>query len=611
MATDTVCGMKAVEEKGISSEYQQPRYYFSAQLCKNAFEKAPQKYISPIKFNASPHVENDVKIAYFSMEIGIDSQIPTYGGGLGILAGDTLKSCADMRVPVVGVTLLYRMGYFYQKIDDLGNQQELPIAWNPQDHLRRLDVTVEVGIEGRNVRIGAWRYDIEGVTGFKVPILFLDANIEGNQASDKILADYLYGGDPRHRLSQEIILGIGGVRILRKLGYKNVQRYHMNEGHAALLVLELLRESETKDKTDWDFESVRHSCIFTTHTPVPAGHDQFDYQLVKSVMGEPLPLGVIQMLAGADALNMTLLALNMSHYVNGVAKRHAEISKEMFPTYTIDSITNGVHSWTWTSDSFRALFEKHIPGWRADPLSLRYSLSIPKDEIWNAHTESKRRLIDHINEMTNAGLDYETLTIGFARRATPYKRADLLFTDLEKLRQIAKNAGKLQFVFAGKAHPKDNPGKDLIRKIIAASRQLGADVPVIYLPNYDMDMARMLVAGADLWLNTPRKPMEASGTSGMKAAHNGVPSFSVLDGWWLEGHIEGITGWSIGSTAPFSNEDNAEAAELYDKLEKVILPLYYNNRDKWIDIMRHSIAVNASFFNTHRMVQQYVINAYL
>jgi starch phosphorylase len=611
MQTDPVCGMPANEEKGIFSEYQGTRYYFCSQLCKSTFEKDPQKHTGPFQKLESPHMGSEVKIAYFSMEIGIDSQIPTYSGGLGVLAGDTLKSCADLKVPIVGVTLLYRMGYFYQKLDDLGNQQESPMAWNPKDHLQRLDATVEVGIEGKNVKIGVWRYDIEGVTGHKVPVFFLDTNVEPNAEGDKTLTDFLYGGDQRHRLSQEIILGIAGIRMLNRLGYKNIRRYHMNEGHAALLILELLRESKTHQKADFDYDSVKHSCIFTTHTPVPAGHDKFDYQLIKSVVGESFPPETLRMLGGEDALNMTLLALNMSHYVNGVAKRHGEISREMFPTYSIDAITNGVHSWTWMSDGFRTLFEKHISGWRADPLSLRYSLSIPKEEIWNAHEQAKRHLIDHINQTTNAGLDYETFTIGFARRATSYKRADLVFSNLDKLKQIAKNAGKLQFVFAGKAHPKDNPGKDLIKKIITASRQLGADVPVIYLPNYDMEMARMLVSGVDLWLNTPRKPMEASGTSGMKAAHNGVPSFSVLDGWWLEGHIEGVTGWSIGSSAPFSNEDNAEAAELYNKLEYVILPLYYNSRDRWIDIMRHSIAVNASFFNTHRMVQQYVINAYL
>ena len=611
MTIDPVCGMKASEELGIFSEYQGKRYYFCSQLCKASFEKAPQKYIGLFKQAVLPHIESNVRIAYFSMEIGIDSQIPTYSGGLGILAGDTLKACADMRVPVVGVTLLYRKGYFHQKLDTDGNQQELPMEWNPENHLRRLPATTDVSIEGRTVKIGVWRYDIEGVAGFKVLVLFLDTNIADNTPGDRALSDYLYGGDKRYRFSQEVVLGVGGVRMLRQLGYKNIRRYHMNEGHASLLVLELLRESKTNEQADFDYESVRHSCIFTTHTPVPAGHDKFDYQLVKSIMGDSFPLDFIRMLGGDDALNMTLLALNMSHYVNGVAKRHGEISREMFPTYTIDSITNGVHSYTWTNDSFRTLLGKHIPGWRADPLSLRYCLSIAKEEIWQTHTESKRRLIDHINQITNAGLDYETLTIGFARRATPYKRADLTFTDPQKLRQISKTVGKLQFVFAGKAHPKDEAGKYLIRKIIAASRELGADVAVIYLPNYDMDMARMLVSGVDLWLNTPRKPMEASGTSGMKAAHNGVPSLSVLDGWWLEGHIEGVTGWSIGTSAPFSNEDNAEAAELYSKLEYVIVPMYYNNRDRWIDVMRHSIAVNASFFNTHRMVQQYVINAYL
>jgi starch phosphorylase len=611
MTIDPVCGMKASEEPGIFTEYQGKRYYFCSQMCKANFEKAPQKYLSPFKKVESLHVESDVKIAYFSMEIGIDSQIPTYSGGLGILAGDTLKACADMRVPIIGITLLYRKGYFHQNLDIDGNQQELPMEWNPEDHLRRLPAIIDVSIEGRTVKIGVWRYAIEGVTGFKVPVLFLDTNIEGNAPGDKALCDYLYGGDERNRLSQEVILGVGGVKMLRQLGYKNIQRYHMNEGHAALLVLELLRESRTNEKPDFDYDSVRHSCIFTTHTPVPAGHDKFDYQLVKNILGETFPADTLRMLAGDDALNMTLLALNMSHYVNGVAKRHGEISREMFPTYTIDSITNGVHSYTWTCDSFRDLYEKHIPGWRADPLSLRYCLSIAKEKVWEAHAEAKKYLIFYINETTGAGLDYEALTIGFARRATSYKRADLIFADPEKLRQISKNAGKLQFVFAGKAHPKDMEGKELIKRIIAISRQMGADVPIIYLPDYDMDMARMLVSGVDLWLNTPRKPMEASGTSGMKAAHNGVPSFSVLDGWWLEGHIEGITGWSVGTTASFSNEDNAEAAELYAKLEHVIVPMYYNNRDRWIDVMRHSIAVNASFFNTHRMVQQYVINAYL
>ncbi len=611
MATDPVCGMKVSEGTGLSSEYEGTRYYFCSPFCKDSFEKNPQRFIELLIKKAFWEAESKIKIAYFSMEIGVDSQIPTYSGGLGILAGDTLKACADMRIPVIGITLLYRKGYFYQELDGEGNQQELPVSWNPENYLRSLAETTEVNIEGRNVKVGVWLYTIEGVTGFKVPVLFLDTNVEANTPEDKAISDYLYGGDERYRLSQEIVLGVGGIRMLERLGHHNVQRYHMNEGHASLLILELLRKSKTDEVADWNYDLVRHSCVFTTHTPVPAGHDKFNYQLVKDVAGESFPADMLHMLGGSNILNMTLLALNMSHYVNGVAKRHGEISREMFPSYPIDSITNGVHSYTWVCDSFRSLYDEYVPGWQVDSSSLRYCLGIAKEKIWEAHMEAKGCLINHINQMTNVRLNCETMTIGFARRATLYKRADMLFTDLQKLRQISQKAGGLQLVFAGKAHPKDLSGKELIRKIVAASQQLGLDVPIVYLPNYEMDMSKLLVSGVDLWLNTPRKPMEASGTSGMKAAHNGVPSLSVLDGWWLEGHIEGVTGWSIGSTTPHSNEDSIEAAELYAKLEEVILPLYYKDRDKWIDVMRYAIAFNASFFNTHRMVQQYTVNAYL
>jgi starch phosphorylase len=611
MARDPVCGMKVDEGTELSSEYGGTRYHFCSPYCKDSFENNPQKFVTLLMEKSFWEAESKTKIAYFSMEIGIASCIPTYSGGLGVLAGDTLKACADMRIPVIGVTLLYRKGYFNQSLDGDGNQQELPISWNPENHLRLLAETTEVNIEGRRVKVGAWLYTIEGVTGFKVPLLFLDTNVEANTPEDKALCDYLYGGDERYRLSQEIVLGVGGIRMLERLGHHHVQRYHMNEGHASLLILELLRKSKTDERADWNYDSVRQSCVFTTHTPVPAGHDKFNYQLVNDVAGESFPSDMLHMLGGSDILNMTLLALNMSHYVNGVAKRHGEISREMFPSYPIDSITNGVHSYTWTCDSFRSLYDESVPGWRTDSSALRYCLGIAKEKIWEAHMEAKRYLIDHIDQMTHVKLNNKKMTIGFARRATPYKRADMLFTDLKKLQKICQQSGGLQFVFAGKAHPKDMAGKDLIKKIVAVSRQLGMDIPIVYLPNYDMDIARLLVSGVDLWLNTPRKPMEASGTSGMKAAHNGVPSFSVLDGWWLEGHIEGVTGWSIGSTTAHSNEDSAEAAELYAKLEDVIMPLYYNNKDKWIDVMRHTIAFNASFFNTHRMVQQYTVNAYL
>jgi len=612
MAKDLICGMTVKEEKGLRLEYQGQTYYFCSDFCKNLFEKDPERYVLLTRPCVAPGTKRERSIAYFSMEIAIDSRIPTYSGGLGILAGDTLRSCADLKVPVVGVTLLYEKGYFYQKLDDQGNQYELPVQWNPPDNLKPLPEKVEVQIEGRSVGVKAWQYDIAGITGCSLPVIFLDTDLKENSNYDRGITHCLYGGDEKYRFAQEIILGIGGIRMLRKLGYAGIKKYHMNEGHASLLVLELLRDRKESEEAGWDFEGVRESCVFTTHTPVPAGHDQFSYDLVKDFLREePVPFEIVKMLGGDGNLNMTLLALNLSHYVNGVAKKHGEVSRGMFPGYSIDSITNGVHSYTWTSESFRRLYDQYIPGWAVDSFSLRYSLGIPKQEIWNAHMESKKLLIDYVNKEKNVGMDYDTFTIGFARRATPYKRMHLVFSDIERLKHIAKEVGKIQFIFAGKAHPKDWPGKELIKKVFAVSNQLRESVNIVYLVNYDMEIGKMLISGVDLWLNTPQKPLEASGTSGMKAVHNGIPNFSVLDGWWIEGHIEGVTGWSIGSKLSESGDDQRDAQEIYDKLENIILPMYYKNRERWLDIMQHSIAFNASFFNTQRMVQQYVLNAYL
>ncbi|MFQ5867676.1 MAG: alpha-glucan family phosphorylase [bacterium] len=554
--------------------------------------------------------KKEKRIAYFSMEIGIDSKIPTYSGGLGILAGDTIKACADLNVPLVAVTLLYKKGHFYQKLDNQGQQKELPYEWNPKDFLTLLPKKVSVTIENRVVFIQAWQYRATGGSGYCVPIIFLDADIAPNSDYDRTLTDYLYGGDEKYRLAQEIILGIGGVRMLKELGYHRISRYHMNEGHASLLTLELLNERKRNREPIWDIDRVRRMCVFTTHTPVPEGHDQFSYDLVRQVVGKSMPIDLLKSIGGEDRLNMTLLALNLSHYVNGVAKEHGKVSQEMFPGYRIDSITNGTHSPTWVCESLKRLYDKYIPGWMKDPFTLRYALSIPKEEIWSAHQEAKKKLLDYVNEKTNVGMDYGTLTIGFARRATAYKRADLVFFDTNRLVNISENAGKIQLVFAGKAHPRDWPGKELIKRIVSVSKELKNNIKIVYLENYNMELGKMLVSGVDLWLNTPRKPQEASGTSGMKAAHNGVPSFSILDGWWIEGCIEGLTGWSIGSASDTESAEEGNAQCLYEKLEKVIIPLFYNNRQKWIDIMRHSIAINASFFNTHRMVQQYVLNAY-
>jgi starch phosphorylase len=545
------------------------------------------------------------KIAYFSMEIGIDEHIPTYSGGLGILAGDTIKSCADLNVPVVAVTLLSENGYFYQKIDENGNQIELPIQFVVSDFLKSLPTTTTIQVENRDVKLRAWYYPYKGLNDYIVPVFFLDTNIEDNSPWDRELTKHLYGGDHKYRLAQEIILGIGGVRMLQALSYDTIDKYHMNEGHAALGTLELYKRFQ-------DVEQVREQCVFTTHTPVAAGHDQFDLSIAKEMLGDLIPEFILNQVTFENKLNMTRLALYFSHYVNGVAKKHGEVSRIMFPGYSIDSITNGVHTRTWVSDPFQQLFDKHMPGWRSDPMMLRAAFSIDKNEIWDAHMEAKKKLIDFVNHRYNLGMNYDDFTIGFARRQTEYKRPDLLISDPERLMNIASNQGKIQLIYAGKAHPKDGSGKESIKKIYKIMKELNNDnIKIAFINNYDMRIGKLMTSGVDLWLNTPRRPMEASGTSGMKAAHNGVPQFSTLDGWWIEGRIENITGWAIGSRK--SNEkdsvDEDDRKYLYEKLEKIIIPKFYNDRDNWIRTMRSCIAINASFFNTDRIIQRYVLSA--
>jgi len=449
-------------------------------------------------------------------------------------------------------------------------------------------------------------------------VYLLDSDLSENSDGDRSLTHWLYGGDAHYRLCQEVVLGVGGVKMLRALGHDGLGRFHMNEGHASLLPLALLDERVQKTGrasfTQEDIEEVRRQCVFTTHTPVPAGHDQFPTDLLSRVLGRPEVAAMKAVFSWDNYLNMTYLALNLSHYVNGVANRHAEVLRQMFPQYRIDSITNGVHATTWTSQPFQELFDQHIPAWREENFTLRYALSIPPKEVWEAHHKAKRQLIDHVNRTTNVGMNVADLTIGFARRDATYKRGDLVFRDLERLKHIAANVGRIQIIYAGKAHPRDEAGKEVIKRIYQAGNSLKAYVKVAYLANYDWQLAQLLTAGVDVWLNTPQPPLEASGTSGMKAALNGVPSLSILDGWWIEGCIESVTGWAIGDLPNPANvsEDQSprDAASLYDKLEQVVVPLFYR-RDPFIDVMRHAIALNGSFFNTQRMVLQYVMKAYL
>lgn len=552
-------------------------------------------------------------VAYFTMEIGLDPRIPTYSGGLGILAGDTLKAAAALSVPIIGVTLLNEKGYFRQVLDEEGRQREEPVEWKAADFMKLKKPIVSVEVEEREVNIRAWEYIIHGRTGYKVPVYFLDTNLSSNDSSDRTITSFLYGGDQKFRLIQEIILGIGGVRMIEALGYSNILKYHMNEGHASLLTVELVERTGRPSGKKFDVESVRRKCIFTTHTPVPAGHDKFPQELVREVLGHECPHRIPDVFMDDGKMNMTLVALNLSQYINGVAKRHGEVTRTMFPNFPIDSITNGVHSGTWASEPFRHLFDKHIPGWEADPFTLRYALSIPEEEIWHTHQLAKEYLLQEVKEKTGKELEMDVFTIGFARRMTAYKRPNLLFQNMDKLLRVAERGGKFQLVFAGKAHPRDEEGKKLIQHIFAAARELEGKIEVAFIPNYDMRTGGLMTAGVDLWLNTPLRPREASGTSGMKACHNGVPSFSVLDGWWLEGCIEGVTGWSIGSWktgVEIEKDQRDDLDDLYNKLEYVILPKFYTSRDKWVKIMRNCIGLNASFFNTYRMIQQYITNAY-
>jgi starch phosphorylase len=552
------------------------------------------------------------RIAYFTMEIALRSDIPTYSGGLGVLAGDTVRSAADLELPLVTVSLASREGYFRQTIDANGRQLEAPDPWDPAQWAQPLQARVVVAIEGRDVWVGGWLYVLESYLGSRQPVILLDTDLADNTPEDRELTHHLYGGDGIYRLKQEMVLGIGGLRLLHALDFR-ISEYHLNEGHPALLALELLNlfAYPSRDlrpgESPYDVPRVRELCNFTTHTPVEAGHDKFPYPLVERVLGDVIDLPTLKRLAGEGELNMTRLALNTSEYINGVAKRHAETSNHLFPGYQVRAITNGVHPSAWTHSAFGKLYDGQLRGWRHEPeLLVRADCCIADDTLWQAHLEAKQALIEKVWEWSGVGLDPARFTMGFARRMTAYKRPELLFTDIERLRAIAKQR-PLQIVMAGKAHPRDEEGKRTIEMLHARIRELAGDITAVFLPNYDMAIAAALVSGVDVWLNTPLPPWEASGTSGMKATFNGVPNLSVLDGWWAEGCIEGITGWAIGDGGPGEND----AASLYDKLEKVVLPLYYDNRNGWISVMKGAITKNASYFNSHRMMRRYASDAYV
>jgi starch phosphorylase len=468
------------------------------------------------------HVEpftRQSRVAYFSMEIALQPEVPTYAGGLGVLAGDTVRSAADLEVPLVAVTLVSRRGYFRQELDAEGRQTEQSEPWDPERYATRLKAGVAVTIDGRDVWVSAWLYLVQGHTGGRVPVILLDTDLPFNAKDDRAITDRLYVADPVGRLKQEAVLGIGGCLMLRALGF-DIRKYHMNEGHSALLSLELMRrfaypaELVHPGEPGFDLPRVRDMCVFTTHTPVEAGHDKFSYDIVSRVLGDYVDVRTLKALSDPDVLNMTKLALALSKYVNGVAESHAETSRRLFPGQLLHSITNGVHAYTWTGGRLAELYDRWIPGWRHEPLLLTRADRIPDEAVWTAHQEQKQALVDWVRMRTGVELRADVATIGFARRMTQYKRPDLLFGDIDRLRRIARNR-PFQLVLAGKAHPSDEPGKRLIGLVHERLRDIRDDVRAAFLPDYNMDIASRLVTGTDLWLYTHLMPVEASGWRGM------------------------------------------------------------------------------------------------
>ena len=539
-------------------------------------------------------------VGYFTAEIGLWSELHTYSGGLGVLAGDHVKSAADANIPLIGVTLLYRKGYGRQHLDEDGIQTETYRDLDPAQHLQDTGMDISLPLDGGELWAKVWRADITGVSGHVVPVYFLDTFHPKNTEKHLDLGLTLYGGDDWVRIRQEYLLGVGGLRLLDKLGH-DVDGLHLNEGHCTFALLEMLGKG-------WTREQLAKRVLFTTHTPVPAGHDRFEWDDVEEVLGDLLPSDAKQLVIDAGdpeegrRISMSHLAVALSGPVNAVSNLNAWVASYMFADHHIAPITNGVHHLTWTSPMMGDLFDEQLPGWREDPTKLAHAGKIPTEELVEARGVARKVLRELVQTSTGVRLDKSRLTIGFARRFATYKRANLVFSDLERLREIG--AGKIQFVFSGKAHPRDEGGKALIKSIFDSAKDLEQDIPVAFLEDYSMATGLAMTGGVDIWLNNPIRPMEASGTSGMKAAMNGVPNCSILDGWWPEGCEHGVNGWAIGE-ADDERDDVRDAQNVLDVIENEVLPAWNEGDEKWCEIMRASIATSARFTGA-RMISDYL-----
>lgn len=539
--------------------------------------------------------ENSKMVAYFSMEIALEKDLKTYAGGLGVLAGDILRSASRQKFPMIGVTILNKHGYFKQVINSKGKQEEL-IDRSNLKKLELLSFKMSLNIGADKVFFRVWRYFLQHEHGLKIPIYFLDTDWPENREKHRRLCDNLYPGDKRKKLKQAILLGRGGVKLLNKIGLDKISKIHLNEGHGALAAVELFLLSKESSEAS-KIKDVRRRLVFTTHTPVSSGHDVFFGEfLLKYQPDFPMQIkGIIE----NDTVNFTKLALFFSSYANGVSKKHGRVSREMFPDFEINAITNGVESSFWTASEMIDLFDNYIPDWRCDNTLLRKAKNISLGEIRQAHLAAKKRLIKFIARQKKISFSEGAPIITFARRFAPYKRPTMLLSDLNRLRNINKISGPIQIIYAGKAHPDDEVGKTLVSETNKRISAISHEIKVVFLENYDLEIAKLLVAGSDVWLNNPALPNEASATSGMKAAHNGVMQISTFDGWWPEGYVKDKTGWII-----------IEAGDLYDILEKKIIPLYYHHPEKWLKMMRSTISLNASRFNTDRVLKEYIKKAY-
>ena len=532
------------------------------------------------------------KTAYICMEFGLSDDIKIYTGGLGILAGDTIKSFADLGLPVVGIGILYKHGYLDQTLNETDGQIAKPQEWDYTKILNLIGKTT-INLAKENVQVNIWEYIYtSNLSGKSVSILLLDTDLEENSPEFRAVSDKIYSPDSEIFRRQLLVLGLGSKYALESLGCKEINTFHLNESHSALIALEINHPMS--------------QVVFTTHTPLLGGHTRLPIEWLKSIC-KPEQLQNIPPTAfeDNDTINLTRLALSLADYSNAVSSKHQEVSTNMFPEHKIDYITNGIHSPTWVSNSINQVLKSYFPNWQMHPEILRYVEGIPSQEIQQAHQINKDNFTKYLQSQPNIDFIPNAFTIGFARRATEYKRAHLVFSDIERLLKLAEKYRGLNIVFAGKAYHTDNVGFDIIKRILEISKQYSNEYfKVIYLPNYSIEMSKLLVSGVDVWLNTPRISYEASGTSGMKASLNGVLNISTYDGWWPESGIHNVNGWTISG-----HDEYQEINSMYDNINNA-LDTFYNNKEKFTRMQRSAISLIGSYYNTHRMVLEYIRKGY-